>query len=89
MLSPVGTDMSEPTQTPPENKIAKAVDVLRIGTWSLLTLVVAAILTITVVGPFVLGNPALAGDAPSSFGVLLASLFVGTLGFVVAEALLY
>lgn len=77
------------TPTPPENTIANAVDTLRIGTWSLFTLFVAALLVVTVVGPFLLGNPVLAGDAPTLFGVLLGGLFVGTVGFVVAEILLY
>ncbi|SEP24049.1 hypothetical protein SAMN04487948_12550 [Halogranum amylolyticum] len=81
--------MSEPSQTPPENKIAKAVDVLRVGTWSLLTLVVAALLVIPVVGPYLLGNPAVAGGAPLLFGVLLGGLFAATLCAVVAEVLLY
>jgi hypothetical protein len=85
----VGRGMSNSSQTPPENKIAKVVDALRIGTWSLLTVFVAALVTVTVVGPFLLGNPAVAGDAPILFGLLLGGLFVGTLGFVVAEVLLY
>jgi hypothetical protein len=77
------------TSNPPENKVAKVVDALRLGTWSLFTLFVAALLVVTVVGPFVLGNPAVAGDAPLLFGLLLGGLAVGTLGFVVAETLLY
>lgn len=81
--------MSESSQTPPENKFLAVVNALRLGTWSLLTLIITALLVITVIGPFVLGNPAIAGDAPLLFGLLLASMLVGTLGFVVAEVLLY
>lgn len=81
--------MSEPSQTPPENKILAVVNTLRLGTWSLLTLFVAALLSITVLGPFLLGNPAIAGDARLLFGLLLASVFVGTLVSVVAEVVLY
>lgn len=80
---------SQPSQTPPENKILQAINVLRLVTWSLFTLFVAALLAITVVGPFVLGNSALAGEMPVLFGFLLGGLFVGTLVAVVAEVLLY
>lgn len=80
---------SKSSQTPPENKIAKAVDVLRLLTWSLFTLFVAALVVIPVVGPYILGNPVLAGEMPVLFGILLGGLFVGTLVAVVAEVLLY
>ncbi|EJN57102.1 hypothetical protein [Halogranum rubrum] len=77
------------SQTPPENKIAKAVDALRLVTWSLFTLFVAALVVVPVVGPYVLGNPVLAGEMPVLFGILLGGLFVGTLVAVVLEVFLY
>lgn len=72
----------------PVNKMAKAVRLLRIGTWSVFTLVVAALLTVTVVGPFLLGNPAVTGGRPMLFGALLLLLLVGTVGFVAVSVAL-
>lgn len=72
-------------EAPPENKIAKAVDILRLGTWSLFTLFVAALLSVTVVGPFLLGHLPVVEDESILFGALLFALFGGTGGLVVAE----
>lgn len=73
------------SETPLENKIAKIVTLLRIGTWTLFTLFVAAILAITVLGPFLLGNPAVAGGARIQFGLLLFGLLGGTVVAVFSE----
>jgi hypothetical protein len=61
----------------------RAVRLLRIGAWTALTLFVVALLAVTVVGPFLLGNPAVTGGRPLLFGILLLSLVAGTAVFVV------
>lgn len=88
-MNTTNTQTSDSSQTPPEEKILKVINALRLGTWSLFTLVVAALLVVPVLGPYALGNPAVAGDAPTVFGVLLGSLFVGVVVAVVAEIVLY
>ncbi|SDN19144.1 hypothetical protein SAMN04487949_3608 [Halogranum gelatinilyticum] len=68
----------------PAAKIVRAVRLLRIGAWTALALFVVALLAVTVVGPFLLGNPAVTGGRPRLFGGLLLSLVAGTAVFVVA-----
>lgn len=69
-------------------KLVRAVRLLRLGTWTVFGLVVTALLAVTVVGPFLLGNPAVTGGRPALFGGLLLSLAVGTVAFVAAAVLL-
>lgn len=69
-------------------KVVRALRLLRIGTWSVFTLVVGALLTVTVVGPYLLGNPAVTGGQPLLFGGLLLALVVGTVGFATVTVVL-
>lgn len=77
-------DQAEPV----ESREMRALRLLRIGTWSVLTLVVTALLTVTVVGPYLLGNPTVTGGQPVLFGGFLLALVVGTVGFVTVSVVL-